>query len=105
MQFHLRLDVPTRLFGYPMDKKSTPKEEIEMNQTPETTILRNIEQIFTNTFGCWLIQPETQIYTYEDYIGDPSDEYAQAAACPPAAPQAIEIEPEEFEAVYNWFIA
>jgi hypothetical protein len=71
-------------------------------------ILRN--DLFSN----WLIQISGPRFTYEDYIGDPADEYAEYAAASAAsdpassnqpASESAQIAADEFETDYSWFLS
>jgi len=70
-------------------------------QTTQTIIRTNSQLPFA-----WLVLADQPPYPYRETIGDPEEELAQAAN--PAFVSAFvapEIEPDEFEAAYLWFLS
>jgi hypothetical protein len=68
--------------------------------------LTHIWQSTNNPLFGWLVAPSRQVYTYQDWIGEPEEEIAAYAASElPAAQPAPEIDPDEFESEFNWFLS
>jgi hypothetical protein len=54
----------------------------------------------------WIVAPSHQVYTHQDWIGEPEEEIAAYDASElPAAQPAPEIDPDEFESEFNWFLS
>jgi hypothetical protein len=54
----------------------------------------------------WVVQPASQAYTFEDIHGNLAEEISAALASSKPNPDPIpSIEPEDFEAAYQWFIS
>lgn len=68
--------------------------------------LIHIWQSTNNPFFGWLVVPSHQIYTYQDWIGEPEEDIAAYDASElPSAHPAPEIDPDEFESEFNWFLS
>jgi hypothetical protein len=64
-----------------------------------------LTQIWQN-LNNWLVTPSSQVYTYQDWIGEPEEEIANYDASKlPAAHPSPEISPDEFESEYDWFLS
>ena len=58
------------------------------------------------TFPGWQVNPVPLTFTEKEYTGDPAEEYAdQEAGCAANDAQIPEIEADEFESAYQWFLA
>ncbi len=54
----------------------------------------------------WVVQPAPQAYTFDEVNGDLTEEITSAAVCSKIEMDLIpSIEPEDFEAAYQWFIS
>jgi hypothetical protein len=68
--------------------------------------LTNIWQSLNSSFNSWFVAPARPAYTYQDWIGDPEDEIASYDASDlPASNPLPEINPDEFESDYEWFLS
>lgn len=60
-----------------------------------------------NISSCrWLVSPAEQAYTYQDWIGDPEEDIVSYEASQLPSPDPLpEIDPDEFEIEYYWFLS
>lgn len=65
-----------------------------------------IWQSLNGSLNEWLLAPTRQVYTCEDWIGEPDEDIASYALndLPGSAPLP-EIDPDEFESDYVWFLS
>jgi hypothetical protein len=108
-------DAPEGEFRYPVSVGR--KEKAMTTQQMQLKVeVQSCRPKVSLAFIAWVAQPEATVYTGAEWIGDPTGELATAAAEAEASaggknPWDVpafcqpEIEPEEFESVYNWFLS
>jgi hypothetical protein len=59
-----------------------------------------------NSLSDWLVIPSRQIYTYQDWIGEPDEAIAGYDASElPATNPLPELDSDDFESEYAWFLS
>jgi hypothetical protein len=67
---------------------------------------QQIKWLLFPSISVWQVNPDPLTFTESEYIGDPAEEYAeQETDCTAKEAQIPEIEADEFESVYQWFLA
>ena len=103
-EFNLTLDVLLGIIRYPESVNKWSANEMEVKMFSAHT--RQINWLMLHTLSCWLVSPSPLIFTVKEYTGDPADEYSnQEADCAANNDQTPEIDADEFESVYQWFLS
>ncbi len=101
VEIHPVLDAPRGIFDYPIFRI----KELKMNNYPDLTPTNFSQLLRFDVIVNWLLPPEPPRYTAEEILGDPAEEIASyETSAVPVAP-IPEIDPDEFESAYQWFLA
>ncbi len=77
-----------------------------MNATLDHTRNTLCQILRIDFFSSWLVQPTGLSFTYEDYLGDTESDYAACAAGKvKITSETPQIDADEFEAEYAWFLS
>ena len=103
-KFNLLPDVLLGIIRYPGSVNKWSVREMEVKMFSAHTLQINWQML--HTLSCWLVGPTPQTFTVDEYIGDPAEEYTNQVSVSTANnDQTPEIDADEFESAYQWFLS